>query len=310
MAKTIDCATLEKITVAECLEAAIATVDPNCPDTIVEFSPQLKKLSNNREAVSAILYQYLKEFATIEYGGLNYSPNSFLLSAIHDNFLIRANIWLPLTTDPDRQIFESRLFAYHRAHNHNFHILTIGHFGPGYFTDIYTYDRNEITGHIGEVVSISFSERAQLAPGKIMFYESGKDIHTQFPASSASVSLNLIVVSDEDRLRDQYFFDTEKSVISGFSDTLATKRVSLLTIAAYLADANTIDVLTHIASNHLCHRTRLQALRSLMIAQPRDSERWLSIAQKDRSFPIQAVTLSTALANEQTTFDSAFIQLI
>lgn len=311
MTTTITCDTAETISIEECFAGAIDAIDPRCTDSIIEFAPQIKKLSNNRAAISKMLCDYLKDFSSVDYGGINYSPNSFILSPAHPNFLIRANIWLPLCADPNRTSFEADLFAYHRAHNHNFHFLTVGHYGPGYFTDIYAYDRTSITGYLNEPVEMRYIERTSLTEGKVMFYEADKDIHTQYPSTSASVSLNLVVVSEEQRLQDQYFFNTEKSEISGYSDTLATKRVSLLRFASCVADDNTVDILSHIAVTHPCHRTRLQALISLSIARPDAMAYWRSLASKDSNVAIRSFCDSElAVSNQQLAIDPAFMQLV
>jgi hypothetical protein len=311
MSRTINCDTTEKISIEECFAGAIDAIDPACVDSIVAFSPQIKKLSNNRTAISQALCEYLKDYSSVEYGGVNYSPNSFILSPAHPNFVIRANIWLPLCADAERRVFEANLFAYHRAHNHNFHFLTVGHHGPGYATDIYAYERASIAGYLNEPVEMTHLEHTSLTPGKVMFYEAGKDIHSQYPSASASVSLNLVVVSEEDRLHDQYFFDTKKSTICGYSDTLATKRVSLLRFAACVADANTIDVLSSIAVTHPCHRTRLQAFISLAIARPDELAYWRCLASRDGNVAVRDFgNNELSVSNEQMTFDPAFMQLV
>lgn len=311
MTRTISCDTTEKISIEECFERAIDAIEPGCIDSIVEFAPQIKKLSNNRAAISQALCEYLKDYASVEYGGVNYSPNSFLLSPAHPNFVIRANIWLPLCADVERRVFEANLFAYHRAHNHNFHFLTVGHYGPGYFTDIYAYARDRIVGYVNEPVEMTHVEHTALTEGKVMFYEAGKDIHTQYPSISASVSLNLVVVSEEERLHDQYFFDTKQSTISGYSDTLATKRVSLLRFASCVADDNTIDVLSSIAVTHPCHRTRLQAFISLAIARPDELPYWRHLAGEDCNVAVRSFgDNELSVSNKQMTFDPAFMQLV
>lgn len=311
MTRTISCDTTEKISIEECFASAIDSIDPRCIDSIVAFSPELKKLSNNHAAISQALHAYLKDYSSVEYGGVNYSPNSFILSPAHPNFVIRANLWLPLCADAERRVFEANLFAYHRAHNHNFHFLTVGHYGPGYFTDIYAYERARIAGYLNEPVEMTHVEHTSLTQGKVMFYAADKDIHTQYPSISTSVSLNLVVVSEEDRLHDQYFFDTKKCTISGYSDTLATKRVSLLRFAACVADANTIDVLSTIAVAHPCHRTRLQAFISLAASRPDELTYWRGLASKDNNVAVRRFgNNELSVSNEQMTFDPAFMQLV
>lgn len=311
MALTIDCDTDAICSIEECIETALDNIDPASFDSMLALAPMLKKLSNNSAAVSGVLCGYLKDFASVDYGGMNYSPNSFLLSASHPNIILRANIWRPLCKETERQAFEANLFAYHRAHNHNFHFLTVGHFGPGYYTDIYGYDREKLTGGIGEKVDLLHRERTCLSTGKVMAYHAAYDVHTQFPPESTSVSLNLIVACDDDRHRDQYFFDTRQSVLTGYSDTVPTKRVSMLQIAAYLANENIVDVLHHIASVHPCHRTRLQAFRSLAIASPEHIEHWRSLSRQDGTDMVRSFgSDSMAVSNAQKDFDPAFMQLV
>lgn len=225
--------------------------------------------------------------------------------------IIRANVWRPLCEDVGRREFEANLFAYHRAHDHNFSFLTVGHFGPGYMTDIYTYDRQGFEGYVGERVRLKLVERTMLTAGKVMLYEAGKDIHTQYPPAAVSVSLNLIALSDANRVSDQYFFDTDRMTLSGYADTQVTKRVSLVAMAGYVFNDDTLDVLIHLGRQHPCPRTRLQALNSLAQAYPGEFERWRSLAMNDsmqlvRSFGSNAPSVT----NAQEAFDPAFMQLV
>ncbi len=311
MARTIDCATEKVISVEECFEYAVQNIDAEDVESIAAVAPKLRMLSNNSDEVARALCRHLKDFTSVEYGGINYSPNSFLLSSAHENVIIRANVWRPLCEEIGRREFEANLFAYHRAHDHNFSFLTVGHFGPGYMTDIYTYGRLGFEGYIGERVHLELAERTILTPGKVMLYEAGKDIHTQYPPTAVSVSLNLIAVSDTNRISDQYFFDTGRMTLSGYSDTQVTKRVSLVSMAGFVFNDDSLDVLLHLATKHPCPRTRLQALNSLAVAHPGELERWRSIAIGDsmqlvRSFGSDA----RSVTNAQEAFDPAFIQLV
>ena len=112
-------------------------------------------------------------------------------------------------------------------------------------------------------------------------------------------------------MHDQYFFDIKTSTICGYSDTLATKRVSLLRFASCVANDNTIDVLSTIAATHPCHRTRMQALISLARARPDDLAYWRSLARADSNVAIRSFgNNELSVSNEQMTFDPAFMQLV
>ena len=53
------------------------------------------------------------------------------------SYSIRATVWLPENGSSEIGILENAVFAYDYPHNHNFDLLTVNCFGPGYETDLY-----------------------------------------------------------------------------------------------------------------------------------------------------------------------------
>ncbi|TMP26789.1 hypothetical protein [Pseudoalteromonas rubra] len=66
-----------------------------------------------------------------------------------------------------------------------------------------------------------------------------KDIHTQIPPKSLSISLNILKTSNMSR--GQYIFDLKKREIARVVDEEVIP--SLLKVASYFGDENTIDIL-------------------------------------------------------------------
>lgn len=263
MMKTIEEATQSSIGLSECIELLDDVIDPMDASSLASAAPALKKLANNRHFLIERFNSDVKNYIDSDYGGNFYSPHSFLLSPASKSFFIRANIWVPTGSNGEATAkYEERLLAYNRPHDHNFSFATVGYFGPGYETLLYEHDFEKTLGHIKERVPLKYTERTTLTQGKIMIYEARKDVHTQLPPSDLSVSLNVVINRDDETQLDQFYFDVESCEIAEYSDTVPSKRVSLLRIARELGDNHTAELLLHIGERHPCRRTQLQALLS------------------------------------------------
>jgi hypothetical protein len=84
-----------------------------------------------------------------------------------------------------------------------------------------------------------------------------------------TITLNLMVADADFRIRDQYFFDLASRTIASYPHELpATARVSLLSIAGYLGNADTTQLLSDLSEKHPCRRTRLTAFEAWSRQQP------------------------------------------
>ncbi|MQP67539.1 transposase [Niveispirillum sp. SYP-B3756] len=248
----------------EFVDYAETHIDNRDYDSICEGARVLGALANNRKFLVNAYNEDLVRYSRSELLG-SYTPQSIRLSAT-ERFIIRANIWIPLSGDAKRRPLEESLYSYQTAHDHNFDFLTVGYLGSGYRTQIYEYDRQGIEGYPGEAVDLRFLEDTKLPHGKVMAFEAARDIHTQLPPDEVSISINLLPLNPEKAARQQFFFDIERRCIEKFADDINNKRVSLVTMAGLLHDDNTIDILTDIAGRHSCARTRAAAYAALMEA--------------------------------------------
>jgi hypothetical protein len=189
-------------------------------------------------------------------------PQTFGLM-IRNGFGLRANVWPTLRHSTPYVDQEALLYAYDLPHNHDFTFLTVGHFGEGYETDLYEVDPATITGESGQKVELKNHSRQQLAPGKVLAFSAYSDLHTQFPPSTLSISINLIIV-EAGKSGEQVFFDTVNSTVSGAIDEGTVGRLKLtLDLAAAFPTADTPQILATFAEKSRYDRLRSTALHHL-----------------------------------------------
>lgn len=268
MAISTFCETTQIIDIDEFVDFVDSKIDINEDESIISASTMLQALANNRdmliEAFNRDLLRYDLE------AGVSYSQSSCILGVgKKKGFVVRANMWPPIG-HPGLKTVENALFSYELPHSHNFSFLTANYFGPGYETDIWECaDCGSLHGIIGEKVSIKYLERTKLEPGKQMFFRRQQDVHVQHPPEEFSISLNLLVMTEQDCLTEQFEFNTEFGRISGFpGGSSCSKRVFLMDIAGKIGDVETADILLKIAEAHPCQRTRGAALASAINITP------------------------------------------
>lgn len=267
-------------------------VDVNDADSILSVAPLLKALSNNRDMLIKQINKYFRDPSKL--ADLNtYSSQSLILED-RKNFYIRTNTWTrPNAYDGD-DTWEKTLYSYNYAHNHNFSLLTVGYFGPGYYTDIYDFDDANVVGYAGESVNFEFMERVKLERGKVLFYRRVKDIHVQLPPDDVSVSLNFMPLEKKLGLTEQYSFNLETKTISSLVGSQIAQQVDMLKLAGSIGDDNTLDLILHLAMRHPNHNTRLGALHAASHLRPGDAEKFWNEGLRDHSDIIR-VSARTAL---------------
>jgi hypothetical protein len=226
---------------------------------LVASAPYLHKLNNNKDFFCEQVFDELKSVADFQRHNI-YGSQVFLLQRSEQYFL-RANVWRPMSA------LERSMngFQYDVCHDHNFHILTAGYFGPGYRSRAYTYDRTEVTGLLGEHVDLATDGIFELPAGKIALYRAKTDVHFQLPPESISVSLNLIPRSQH--INDlQFQFDEETSRIVRYLQASGTELV--VRMAGLIGDERFIELLQRIARTHPSTQVRVLALLAACQIEP------------------------------------------
>lgn len=260
MPRVIELADDTSCQLGECIAALEASgVDPLKEESLLNAAHWLRKLGNNRNFLADAAIDELKDF---EHGGEDasaYGAQVITLSPLGHDFFIRANFW-PSRDDYAFRASGQAAFAYELPHDYNFDFLTVGYFGPGYASDYYEFLYETFEGIVGEKANLRFIERSRLDPGKLMHYRAHRDVHSQLPPQSLSVSLNIMHAGGAQGWLDQYRFDTEKDEISGVISAGGSE--IFLRIAVGLENPEALDLAENFARRHVSERMRLVALEA------------------------------------------------
>lgn len=272
--------------------------DPADEDSLLHAARWLRRLGNDRAFLGDRLIAELAQRHREDVLDNGYGPQVVMLVPPRGDYFIRANIW-PSADEHMVQASGSAAFAIGLPHDHNFSFLTLGYFGPGYWSDYYEYDYEAIAGYRGEAVpSLRFLERARLEQGKIMLYRAHRDVHSQLPADSLSVSLNIMHAEEAQGWFDQYRFDLDRREIAAIMGAGSSE--AFLRLAVALGSGEAHDLAERFARHHPSERMRLTAWDALAAQLPHPQDRddlWCSAeASGSRLVAMEARARRAALA--------------
>ena len=162
MPRVIECKDEAACSLEECTAALSASgFDPADEASLLHAAGWLHRLGNNRHFLAERLLAELKARHNEDHTASSYGPQVVMLSPLGGEFFLRANIW----PSRDEHMFRASgggAFVYELPHDHNFDFLTVGYFGPGYWSDYWEYDYEAVAGAVGERAGLRFIERAQL----------------------------------------------------------------------------------------------------------------------------------------------------
>ncbi|HET9637958.1 MAG TPA: transposase [Allosphingosinicella sp.] len=239
-------------------------------DCLASYAPALRRLANNRAFLGDLVIEELKQRCAGQIEGNRYSAQVILLHRGSRKFLLRANFW-PAAEDSVVVNSGAGAFFYGQPHDHNFSFLTVGYAGPGYWSDYYEYDYERVAGFIGEKVGLRFVERSRLAEGTMLLYRRHLDVHSQLPADSLSVSINVLAMSPATEFLDQYGFDLQRSRINAVVNRSTLE--PLIALAGHIGGEDGRDLIEHIAERHPSERIRFAAWRAKANAADGPDER-------------------------------------
>jgi hypothetical protein len=233
--------------------------DPSDEESMAAFGPALGKLANNRRFLGDLVIEELKQHCSAQSERNHYSSQVILLHGASKKFLLRANFW-PAEGDGIMVNSGRDPFFYGLPHDHNFSFLTVGYLGSGYWSDYYEYDYGSVLGVPGEKVDLRFVERSRLSPGKILLYRKHRDVHSQHPPDTLSVSLNILALSPTSEFRDQYSFDLERSTIDRVINSSGLE--TMVRLAGHLGGGKGTELIDTFAIRHPSERIRFAAWRA------------------------------------------------
>ncbi|HET7845425.1 MAG TPA: hypothetical protein VFL14_14810 [Xanthomonadales bacterium] len=247
------------ISLAELVETLDHTIVPDSTDALRRAAPALAAFAANRTALADWLVDALSRMRGFQAGN-DYNFQSFVLVA-REKYLLRANIWLPLAHV--QRLSESQAYAagYGLAHNHNFHLLTVGYHGAGYRTDVYRI-AGEYPEAIGDAVELRSFGKWQLGTGSLFLYDGYVDVHTQLPPDELSVSINVMTRAGDDEL-PQFTFDPAAGRTVGMVGSPTDRRVQLLAMARLMGSEAAQSALEATSASHPSTRQRKLAAQAL-----------------------------------------------
>ena len=260
MPRLIDCADDAACALGDCTAALERSgFDPLDEASLLHAAGWLRRLGNNREFLADLLLAELEDRHREVDAVTAYGPQVIMLSPAGGEFFLRANVW-PSRDEHAYRASGAGPFVYGLPHDHNFDFLTLGYFGPGYWSDYWEYDYEAVAGAIGEPAGLRFVERSRLATGRLLHYRAHRDVHSQHPPEALSVSLNVMHAGGAQGWLDQYRFDVERNEIAGVLSPGASE--VFLRIAVGLGSAEARDLAAHFARTHPSDRMRLAALEA------------------------------------------------
>ncbi len=255
-------------------------IDVTDPAQLCSAAPLLRALANDRRFLADLIAAELVQPERFQ------NENSYFSRALilhrHEKYAIRAVIWLPddapesqpVDVSGDGTLRGLRNSIYGLAHSHAFGFLTVGYWGPGYITDIYECAEGAEELEVGAPTSLRFLERTTLPVGKVMYYRPYLDAHSQLPPSAMSISLNILVSTDEQTLRDQYDFDLATGQVADVIGRPNDSRAAVCAFAGALCGEAALAPLAQIAERHPSTRVRRAAAQaSAQIAGRADAAR-------------------------------------
>ncbi len=254
-----------RISLAECVDALSASgFDPRDEHSLSHAALQLRRLGNDQTFLGDMLIRQLADDHRnegAENRGSAYGAQVIMLHPPgHGPFFLRANIW-PSEAEHMMRANGGTSFVYGLPHDHNFDFLTLGYFGPGYWSDYYEFDYEAVAGWSGEPVDLRFVERAKLDHGKIMHYRAHRDVHRQLAADSLSVSINVMHAFTPQGWLDQYGFDLDKGCVARILNHGSAE--ALMRIAVGLGGQEAIDLAHRFGHYHPSDRMQLHAWSAL-----------------------------------------------
>nr|WP_298926600.1 transposase [uncultured Erythrobacter sp.] len=288
MPLVIENPTAETCSLPEAIEAlAECGFDPRDPDSTAVAANWLRRLTNNREFLAGILIDRLAGRTEGEVDN-GYGPQAIVLSPKRGNMFLRANIW-PAEHDLCFRNSGAKSFVYGVPHDHNFSFLTSGYCGPGYRSDYYEYDYEGVAGYSGEPAEFKFIERSALSEGKVMLYRAHRDVHSQLPPESLSVSINVMHVDPAQCWYDQYGFDLERREVARVLSPNATE--AFLRLAVGIGSAEALEYAEWVGHCHPSDRLRFASFEARAARETGRSgqeELWLT-AERSGNCMISAI---------------------
>jgi hypothetical protein len=217
------------VTAEEVLDYFDGHVDPSDEAAIREGRGLLYRYANREGLLPQLIERALREGHADNADGFMLTNQSIIVQS-RGAYILRLNFWPAPSQNALHHEREQALLSYETPHDHNFSLLTIGCYGPGYRTTVKSYERDQVRGEIGETLPLGEVQDYQLGHNDMLFYSACRDVHSQHVPTSLSVSLNLIAQDIAVYRKSQFTVSFDSGSIIGYPESRIGKYLSLLSL--------------------------------------------------------------------------------
>jgi hypothetical protein len=171
---------------------------------------KLMGVVKNKQQILKFIEEDIGKYQLKSYDNF-YGENAIIIHK-SNNYMLRLVVWQAKGLVDE---YSSKVFAEDLFHNHNFQILTVGVWGPGYGTTMYSIEDEVKNYEPGDNISLVHEGSFTLEPGSVLFMDEYRDLHIQYLPNEVSVSLNIIATTD--KKTSQLIVDHEKSKVISVS---------------------------------------------------------------------------------------------
>ncbi len=245
------------------LDAFIArvgeSIDLHNADSLIGLAADFRALANDPALVARHLNALIQRTFEEQFS-LRLSGESLQLGN-GEGFAVLANIWTPPRLDHQVRPQLGGIAPKLQAHNHNYNVMSVAHFGAAQTTDIYEFNPVGVHGHVGEFVELRFVERVVLTDSKVVIYREDVDAHARLVPDGLSVSLSLIMSGTKEERTDQFLFDPQSQTISGHGPhAWLHKRAAIIELSAAVGNDDTLGLLDRVIRRDAFPRLRENAV--------------------------------------------------
>lgn len=257
------------------------------------LATRLKSLAKNKDHLLDRITSELNIPERFQVSNNGQSQGFILYRAPDFTYTLRLMLWIP-SGHQARPV----PFSYEGAHDHAFDLMTVGFFGPGYRTSLYSFNYEDTIQHSDGLTQLNYLGDMYLKESDIIYYFANKDVHVQHPPESLSVSLNLIITKPDATVR-QTVFDLEEphdnDVVLGrarFNSPykLGNQR-SIFSILSSYGNERSLQAILEIARHHELDEVRALAWVALLCRSAPDPS-WDNEIAGDRNIYIRKVISS------------------
>jgi hypothetical protein len=293
----------DRLSLREFIDHLETTFDLEEADSLIGVAPHFRSLANNPDLIA---YHFNTE---IQYAlNAKNEPrrvSSPLVIASGRNFALQVKIWMPDAQADALRPPSGPAVGVRHAHNHNFNVMTIGYFGPGYIADLYAFTPKEGSRAINDRVDLRFTERVRIQKNCAVICRETVDAHAHVAPEALSVSMSLSIFSDNTQIGDRFVFDPQASVICGYVDTADVyQRASIVRLAGEVGNEQTLELFDALLRRSPSHRVREAALAATARLNHIDAAERIRVMQRalkdsDESMRLRAKNLIDQFADSE-----------